>query len=217
ELMEGNPTRCFNSFRMHKDVLLRLVHDLESLYGLQSSCNMNPLEMVATFLHIVGQGCSVRNAMERFQYSSETVSRIFGEVLESVCRMGSLDQTYDPEFKDVPPQILSNSRYMPHFKDCIGVIDGVHVPVCISPLEAIPYIGRRGIPTQNVMAICDFDMQFTFCWASWEGSAHDTRIFYAALRDPMLNYPHPPNGKYYLVDSRYPPRKGYISPYKGER
>ncbi|GAV77292.1 Myb_DNA-bind_3 domain-containing protein/DDE_4 domain-containing protein [Cephalotus follicularis] len=81
--------------------------------------------------------------------------------------------------------------------DCIGAIDGVHVPVCISPLEAIPYIGRKGIPTQNVMAACDFDMRFTFCWAGWEGSAHDTRIFYAVLRDPTLNFPHPPDGNLY--------------------
>ncbi|GAV60175.1 LOW QUALITY PROTEIN: DDE_4 domain-containing protein, partial [Cephalotus follicularis] len=183
-------------FRMHNDVVLRLVHDLESLYGLQSSHNMNPLEMVAIFLHIVGQGCSVRNAMERFQHSSETVSRIFGEVLENVCRMGfHLIKPIDPEFKVVPPQILSNSR------SCLT----------LSPLEVVPYIGQKGILTQNVMAVCDFDMS-TFCWAGWKGSAHDTRIFYAALLNSLIF--HPPDGKYYLVDSGYPPRKGYISPYK---
>jgi hypothetical protein len=31
------------------------------------------------------------------------------------------------------------------------------------------------------MAACSFDMQFTFVWAGWEGSAHDTRIFYEAI------------------------------------
>ncbi|GAV73524.1 Myb_DNA-bind_3 domain-containing protein/DDE_4 domain-containing protein [Cephalotus follicularis] len=111
ELIEGNPTRSFNSFRMHKDVLLRLVHDLESLYGLQSSRNMNPLEIVAIF--------------------------------------------------------FAHNWSM------------------------------KGILTQNVMIACDFDMRFTFCWAGWEGSAHDTRIFYATLRDPTLNFPHPPDGNLY--------------------
>ncbi|GAV71478.1 DDE_4 domain-containing protein, partial [Cephalotus follicularis] len=175
-------------------------------------------EMVACFLHIVGQGCSVRNAIERFQHSCETVSKIFGEVLESLCRMSfHLIKHVDPEFKDVPHKIISDSRYMPHFKDCIGTIDAVHVPVCISHLKAISYTGRKGIPTQNVMAVCDFDMQFTFCWAGWKGSANDTRKFYIALRDPTLNFPHPPDGNYYLVDFGYPLRKGYMSPYKGER
>jgi hypothetical protein len=31
------------------------------------------------------------------------------------------------------------------------------------------------------------------------------------------NFPHPPDGKYYLVDSGYPNRKGYLAPYKGQR
>ncbi|KAL6615197.1 hypothetical protein ACP70R_037467 [Stipagrostis hirtigluma subsp. patula] len=30
-------------------------------------------------------------------------------------------------------------------------------------------------------------------------------------------FPHPPEGKYYLVDSGYPNRKGYLPPYKGQR
>ena len=43
--------------------------------------------------------------------------------------------------------------------------------------EQIPYIGRKCIPTQNIMAVCDFDMLFTFVWPGWEGTAHDIRIF----------------------------------------
>ncbi|GAV75308.1 hypothetical protein CFOL_v3_18787 [Cephalotus follicularis] len=78
--------------------------------------------------------------------------------------------------------------------DCIGAIDEVHVPACVSPADSIPFIGRKGIPTQNVMAACGFDMQFTFCLAGWEGTTHDTKNFYTALRNPELNFPHPPDG-----------------------
>ncbi|KAK2639852.1 hypothetical protein Ddye_027647 [Dipteronia dyeriana] len=41
----------------------------------------------------------------------------------------------DPEFRSTPQEILSDSRYMPHFKDCIGAIDGVHVQASISPCD----------------------------------------------------------------------------------
>nr|XP_016487138.1 PREDICTED: uncharacterized protein LOC107807300 [Nicotiana tabacum] len=51
----------------------------------------------------------------------------------------------------------------------------------------------------------------------WEGTAHDARIFDQALRRQNLNFPHPPAGKYYLVDSGYPTMLGYLGPYKGER
>lgn len=46
------------------------------------------------------------------------------------------------------------------------------------------------------MAACRFDMCFTFVWASWEGTAHDTRIFIEALQRPDLNFPHPRGGEY---------------------
>ena len=44
------------------------------------------------------------------------------------------------------------------------------------------------------MAVCDFNMCFTFAWAGWEGTAHDTHIFLEALRRPELNFPHPSGG-----------------------
>ena len=107
---------------------------------------------------------------------------------------------------EVPPQLLNNSRYYPMFKvcsifllqiselilclqycelvssvlylqDCIGAIDGTHVKASVREHEQAKYIGRKGYATQNIMAACDFNMCFTFAWAGWEGTAHDTRIF----------------------------------------
>ncbi|XP_016672600.1 uncharacterized protein [Gossypium hirsutum] len=101
--------------------------------------------------------------------------------------------------------------------DCIGAIDGTHIAAILPPNEQIPYIGRKDIPTQNVMAVYDFNMCFTFVMAGWEGSAHDTRIFLDAIRDPKYKFPHPPNGKYYLVDFGYPQMKCYLGPYRGQR
>ncbi|KAK3218245.1 hypothetical protein Dsin_012215 [Dipteronia sinensis] len=101
----------------------------------------------------------------------------------------------DPQFRSTLQEILSDSRYMPHFKDCIGAIDGVHVQASISPCDQVPYIEIKGIPTQNVISICNFDMQFTFACAEWEGSAHDSRVLLTALRDPQSNFPKPPNGQ----------------------
>ncbi|XP_076906996.1 uncharacterized protein LOC143563317 [Bidens hawaiensis] len=67
------------------------------------------------------------------------------------------------------------------------------------------------------MATCDFDMCFTFISIGWEGSAHDTRVFINATQDSKFNFPHPPEGRYYLVDKGYPCRKGYLVPYSKTR
>ncbi|CAJ2645509.1 unnamed protein product [Trifolium pratense] len=53
--------------------------------------------------------------------------------------------------------------------------------------------------------------------AGWEGTVHDARVFDQALTNIDLNFPHPPPGKYYLVDSGYPTPVGYIGPYRCER
>jgi hypothetical protein len=44
------------------------------------------------------------------------------------------------------------------------------------------------------MVACIFDMQFTFVWARWKGSAHDTRIFLEAIDNPNIRFLKPPEG-----------------------
>ena len=36
--------------------------------------------------------------------------------------------------------------------------------------------GRKSYPTQNVLAVVDFDLHFTYVLAEWEGSAHDSLV-----------------------------------------
>ncbi|TXG57137.1 hypothetical protein EZV62_018450 [Acer yangbiense] len=123
------------------------------------------------------------------------VSRYFDVMLDILYEMAKvMIKPLDPDFRSTPQEILSDSRYLPHFKDCIRAIDCVHVQASISPCDQVPYISRKGIPTQNVMAICNFDMQYTFACAWWEDSAHDSKVFLSALRDPQSNFPKPPNG-----------------------
>jgi hypothetical protein len=51
---------------------------------------------------------------------------------------------------------------------------------------------RKGNTSQNVIAVCDFDMRFTYISVGTEGSAHDMRVIKKAQVDP--NYLHPPPG-----------------------
>jgi hypothetical protein len=46
-----------------------------------------------------------------------------------------------------------------------------------------------------VLAVCDFDMRFTFVVAGWLGSVHDMRIFNEALVKYANKFPFPPEGK----------------------
>ncbi|KAK2648063.1 hypothetical protein Ddye_015552 [Dipteronia dyeriana] len=216
EILNGNDRRCQEQFRMEKHVFVKLCDRLRS-YGLTSTKGVRLEEAVGMFLMTLGHRVGNRIIQEQFQHSGETVSRQFGIVLEKMT-MFAFDEIRPPtEFNEVPHYIRSNPKYWPCFKDCIGAIDGTHVRVSLPVDEQIPYIGRKGFPNQNIMAVCRFDMLFTFVWPGWEGSAHDTRIFLEALRNTEFKFPIPPDDKYYLVDAGYANMKGYLAPYKGER
>ncbi|KAL4567057.1 hypothetical protein LXL04_022628 [Taraxacum kok-saghyz] len=195
----------------------QLCNDLEVHYGLTQSRRISVKEKVALFLYTLALGLSNRDVGERFQRSGETVSRAFHDVLESICGRNTgymgLAREYikpkDSTFQAIPPHI----RYMPYFKDCIGYIDGTHIDACIPVAEQMRYRGRKGIPTFNVIAVCDFEMCFTFISVGWEGSAHDVMLLniLCACRFIILFLLFV--GKYYIVDKGYPDRKGYLAPY----
>ncbi|KAL0385619.1 UNVERIFIED_CONTAM: hypothetical protein Sradi_2956200 [Sesamum radiatum] len=78
------------------------------------------------------------------------------------------------------------------------------------------YRSRKGRLAQNVLAICDFDMNFTYVYAGWEGSAADARVLdHAVSQDPT--FPFPPIGKYYLVDAGFTNYQCFLAPYRGTR
>ncbi|XP_076927603.1 uncharacterized protein LOC143591215 [Bidens hawaiensis] len=146
EVLNGNPIRCVNAFRMHPNVFMKLCRELESNYGLQSSDRMSTCEKVGIFLYTLALGLSNRDVGERFQHSRETISRAFHEVLEAIAGRDKgfqglardIIRPKDPTFDFIPPQILNNKRYMLYFKDCIGCIDGTHIGACIPESQQLP-------------------------------------------------------------------------------
>jgi hypothetical protein len=176
-----------------------LCKELKERYHLRGIRKLTVEELVAMFLSTLGHGFGNRIVQEMFQHSGETVTRHFTRVLMAVSRMViDIINPIDRESRDVQSKIRDDERYWPYFKDYIGAIDGTHMPVKISPSKQIPYIGRKWTPTQNVMAVYDFCMCFTFGWVGWEGTAHDTRIFLEAIRKEELQFPHPARGLYLI-------------------
>jgi hypothetical protein len=66
--------------------------------------------------------------------------------------------------------------FKPNFKNTIGVIDGSHIPCSVHAEDVVNHTYQHGYTSQNVFAICDFDMRFTFVVDGCPSSAHDIRI-----------------------------------------
>jgi hypothetical protein len=73
-------------------------------------------------------------------------------------------------------------------------LNDTHISLTPRPNGLIRYIGRNGGATQNVSAIVDFDMRFTYASIGQLGSMHDTNVLIHALQLDSNTFPHTPLG-----------------------
>jgi hypothetical protein len=98
-------------------------------------------------LWIIGAPQSIRQADNRFERSLETVSWKFDEVLQNVYKLSAdVIKPSDPEFRTVRPR-LQGARFHPYFDNCIGAIDGTHVPIVVPVSKVVQHTGRHGYIT----------------------------------------------------------------------
>ncbi|KAL5547576.1 hypothetical protein UlMin_002807 [Ulmus minor] len=169
-LLHGNDRRFVDILRMPKSCFVRLC-DLLQQHGVRNTRSLSVEEQVMMFLLIVGHGDSTRRSGYEWHHSTETVSRHFNNICSRI--VGLAPQLIGPpDFNNIPPLIANNSRYFPYFRPA--------------------YRNRKGYTSQNVLAVVDFDLKFTYLVAGWEGSVHDARVLREAMSDPAFSFPTPP-------------------------
>ncbi|XP_073140316.1 uncharacterized protein [Henckelia pumila] len=215
EVLNGDDDLFREMFRMDKHVFHKLSDTLRQRGMLRDTVGVMIEEQLAIFLNVVGHNERNRVIQERFQHSGETISRHFNNVLKAI---KSLSREFlRPPPLTTPSEIHKSNRFYPYFEDCIGIIDGLHIPAHVPAKDQSRFRNRKGVLSQNVLAACTFDLQFIFVYPGWEGSAADSRVLRAVLNDPDQNFPQVPGGKYYLVDQGYENIDGFIAPYEGVR
>ncbi|KAH9114247.1 hypothetical protein LEN26_013057 [Aphanomyces euteiches] len=119
-----------------------------------------------------------------------------------------------PLTNDIPFEIHSNPKMYPFFGDCVGALDGTHIKATPPQGCSPPFRNRKGFLSQNVLAVCTFDLRFSYVLAGWEGSASDGRVLDDALRAKGLVIPQ---GKMLLGDAGYGLKENLMTPYRGVR
>ncbi|XP_024023439.1 uncharacterized protein LOC112092203 [Morus notabilis] len=209
DLLDGHELVIYNQIRMGTDCFKRLSWLLEQKNLLKSTRNMNVDEQLMIFLTIVCQSESNRETQHQWQHSGATISKYFMIVLNAIYRLRH-DFIVPPDFNTIDPFIeTSGSKYRPWFDNCVGALDGTHVPCVPPPDNPEVWRNRKGFMSQNVLGVCSFDMKFTYMLAGWEGSAHDARVLESALDGRHKKFPTPPE------DSGYANRSCFLAPYRG--
>ncbi|XP_024020797.1 uncharacterized protein LOC112091409 [Morus notabilis] len=214
-LLDGHEDVIRAKIRMGSECFKRLSSLLELQGYLRPTRNMNVDEQLFIFLYIVCQNSNNRESQDQWQHSGATISKYFKLVLKALCKL-RVDFIKPPKFNIIDPMLAAHgSKYLPWFQNCIGALDGTHVP-CVPP-RADPEVwrNRKGFYSQNVLGVCSFDMKFTYMLARWEGCVHDAQVLASATATLAKKFPYPPNGKYYLVDSGYTNNDCFLAPYRG--
>ncbi|XBI28642.1 hypothetical protein VPH35_052820 [Triticum aestivum] len=143
----------------------------------------------------------------------ETISRYFKQVLYVVEELRG-EMIRSPTSR-TPTKIRTSPGWYPYFKDSIGAIDGTHVTARVPRSQAAAYRWGKHYKSQNVLAVVDFDLKFTYVLDGWEGSAHDANI----LSDNMSRHDgiNIPDGKFYLGDVGYACRTSVLPPFRKTR
>ncbi|RWR83784.1 putative nuclease HARBI1 [Cinnamomum micranthum f. kanehirae] len=167
-------------------------------------------------LLIAGHSCQRNHVMQSlFQHSGETISRYFNLTLDAIIKLAPY---YVKQFEgECPPEIANNQLFYPSVKDCVGAIDGTHIPAWVRLEDQVRFRNRKGGLSQNVMAVVSFDMCFQYICAGWEGSASDSKILQHVVWRRAQNRLRVPTGKYFLVDAGYANTRGLLAPFRGVR
>uniref|UniRef100_A0A0R0I5A0 DUF8040 domain-containing protein n=1 Tax=Glycine max TaxID=3847 RepID=A0A0R0I5A0_SOYBN len=143
EFLVGHETRYYENFQMKKDVFMNFCETLKEVGNLCDGKKVSIEEAIAMFLIIICHNLRHRVVVERFQHSLHTVSKWFQIILKVVCKLGT------------------GIIHQRNQTNCIGAIDGTHVSAWAPTSKQTAFRGRKVLVTQNVLAVCDFDMLFT--------------------------------------------------------
>ena len=62
------------------------------------------------------------------------------------------------------------------FPQCVGAIDGTHIPVIAPRDSPLDYFNRKGYHSVLMQALVSFDYTFMDVYIGWPGSVHDARV-----------------------------------------
>ncbi|KAH6828961.1 nuclease HARBI1-like protein [Perilla frutescens var. hirtella] len=166
-MIEGDPQSFRQLYRMYPDAFMKLRSIIREKTHLEDTRYICVEEMVVTFLIIVGHNNRYCNVRQRFRRSHFATSQNFNKTLKALNTIAP-DMMVKPS-TGIPAKFQESIRFMPFFKDCIGAINGTHIP------EMVP--GR----------------EFIYVLNGWEGSAHDSKLLNDALsRRNGLHVPQSP-------------------------
>lgn len=207
KVLEDDQCEGSNKLRVEPRTLLDFSQYLRSQNLLRNTRGVSVEEKIGMFIYMLSRNASFHKLSDRFKHSTETIHRHIKACFDAVTAVTG--EFVKPPSTQAHWKISSDPRYGPYFENCVGAIDGTHIPMTIPDSEAAPYRNRQESLSQNVMLACDFDLNFVYVSCGREGSASDAAVLHSAIESGF----QVPGGMYYLVDGGYANTPSFLAPY----
>ncbi|MQL69471.1 hypothetical protein Taro_001756 [Colocasia esculenta] len=121
EVLQSHERCCYNTFRMHPSMFLKLRDILVERELIRDSHYVTTSEQLAMFLYTMGYGVATGVMCEHFQHSSETISFYVNRVIKAIALLRFIYIVLPSGTDPVHPRIRHDDRFYPYFKGCIVV------------------------------------------------------------------------------------------------
>nr|XP_034586585.1 uncharacterized protein LOC117849098 [Setaria viridis] len=150
QILEGHENWCKVEFRMEPEIFRVIANYLRVENLLCDTRGVRVEEQLGMFMFMLSHNASIDRLKKEFQHSGETIHRKITEFFDIIPALTHRFLKL-PNVNHTHVKIASDPRFMPFFQNCVGAIDGTHVPITIAQERAAPYRNRKGTLSQNVM------------------------------------------------------------------
>ena len=177
-LQTFSPKDWLENFRMSKDTFLYLCDRLRSTICKKDSNMRKAITVdhrVAVTVWTLATPCEYRTIGHLFGISRSSVCKIVHETCEAICNVLLQEYIRFPKSNELETTIRRFEQKW-GVPQCVGAIDGSHIPVCAPANMHTDYYNRKGWYSMLVQAVVDPDYLFTDLNIGWPGSVHDARV-----------------------------------------
>ena len=178
EFLHFPDRKWLESYRISKDMFEQLTNDLRGLQR-QATRLRNPVPVrtiAAMLLKRIGKGLDYREIGDKFGVGTSTACMKVNEAMKLLVSskmhiISKLQRGIDFQ------RIINGFQRKWNFPQCLGAIDGTHIPIKAPLIHHADYNNRKSFHSVILQGVCDSQCCFTDVFAGWPGRAHDSRVF----------------------------------------
>ena len=177
--------RCFDNhdwlenFRMSRDTFLYLCQELKPAIERQDTVLRRAIpvkQRVAIALWKLATNGEYRTIAHLFGVSRSSVCLIVKDVCQAIVKLLQMKYITIPTGERVKT-IVDGFESKWGFPQCVGAIDGSHIPIASPQEHPADYYNRKGWHSIILQAVVDHELRFWNINVGWPGRVHDARVF----------------------------------------